>query len=289
MAIKKTKNEINLEEKKESFKKIYFQILHVFINRNKINKIICTCDHSNYTIEDVDSILKNPRERINVNNAFFLNEIADYDNAKEIAEIENCYKTTLKLLENHLTSYKEKFKDSYILNGIMSDSFVVLDAEIKKLQFNNWLVKNDVANKNQSLYLQVGIEKEIKSYTNLQLDFTLIKSYIDDAFDIRKIYLDNIKKDLLFDQFNYNLPSQNNLPIIKRDASLADICILIEGFTFLINKDDNKIFKEIMIRLFDIDDKIFTTSISEYRSKKENSNDIKRLIVTLTKNKNLER
>jgi hypothetical protein len=289
MAIKKTNKEIKLEEKRESFKKIYFQILHVFINRNKINKIICTYDHSNYTIEDVDSKLKNPRERIDVNNAFFLNEIANYDNAKEIKEIENCYKTTLNLLENHLTSYKEKFKDSYFLNEIMNDSFKVLDAEIKKLQFNNWLVENDVTNKNQSLYLQVGIEKEIKTYTNLQLDFTLIKSYIDDAFDIRKIYLDNIKKDLLFYQFNYNLPSQNNLPIIKRDASLADICILIEGLTFLINKGDIKRFKEIMIRLFDIDDKIFTTSISEYRSKKENSNDIKNLIVTLTKNKNLEK
>jgi hypothetical protein len=167
----------------------------------------------------------------------------------------------------------------------MSAAFKLLDYEIENIEFYKWLNEKDVRNKNESLYLK--IDEKIKAYSDLQLDFTFLFPFITEAFLARKINLDKLKKILLTNQFNYYLPSIDNLPVFERRVSLSELCILIESFSFFVTNSDQKKFIDMMKKLFSIKDKTFTTSVSEYRSNKTISNEMKSLIKTLTTKKKL--
>ena len=282
MAIVNTSAEKNNSNAEVEFKNTFYAILYDFINRNKINKIICTSSrviNEKLSLIDVDIILKNPRERINVNSANFINDKANLDNIKETEEINERYILTIKSLNELIDKFKKEFNDDYFLNEIMSDAFKLLDYEIKNLEFHIWLIEKNVRNNNKSLYLQ--IDKKRKAYSDLQLDFTFLSTFINEAFLVRKINLSNLKNYLLTNQFNYYLPSLNNLPVFDRSVSLSELCILIDSLSFFITNSDRQKFLNIMKRLF-------TSSLSEYRSNKKISNEMKKLITTLTKNKQIE-
>ena len=289
MAIVNTSAEKNNSNAEVEFKNTFYAILYDFINRNKINKIICTSSrviNEKLSLIDVDIILKNPRERIIVNSANFINDKANLDNIKETEEINERYILTIKSLNELIDKFKKEFNDDYFLNEIMSDAFKLLDYEIKNLEFHIWLIEKNVRNNNKSLYLQ--IDKKRKAYSDLQLDFTFLSTFINEAFLVRKINLSNLKNYLLTNQFNYYLPSLNNLPVFDRSVSLSELCILIDSLSFFITNSDRQKFLNIMKRLFLIEDKKFTSSLSEYRSNKKISNEMKKLITTLTKNKQIE-
>jgi len=289
MAMVKTSVEKKNSKAEEEFKNTFYAILYDFINRNKINKIICTSSKiiiEKLSFSDVDITLKNPRERIFVNSANFLNDKTNIDNVKETDEINEHYTLTIKSINELIDKFKKEFVDEYFLNETMSAAFKLLDYEIENIEFYKWLNEKDVRNKNKYLYLQ--IDKKRKPYSDLQLDFTFLLPFITEAFLARKINLDKLKNFLLKNQFNYYLPSVDNLPVFERSVSLPELCILIESFSFFVNNSDQQKFKKMMKNLFSIKDKTFTSSLSEFRSNKKISEDMKSLIRTLIMKKQID-
>ncbi len=276
-----------------------------FLERIKINHVVCLapCDENGerWTEQECEKwIQSSSYNKISIQMAFFFN---DHANDKiTLQEIENKFLfDELELCKcfvgNKIEQLSKQGENLYQLNSLIRDAIKLLDANILRMNYTDWLKEKDPFNNSNIFFLVTDIKRVVKRPIEIDIQSHCML-LVDYNFDYRGALLYQLKSYLVDVYSTYLLlPSIGVNPKIKYDCSPTDICELILAISSSGVITESEKLKAILMDMFEIPMDVYNASSYSIRNRKKEksvfvkslSNVISTLPLSRKKNKSIKK